>query len=256
MKRIRFTRRSGIALAPGTVALVAALAAGGGATAGCSGGCPGVDPPEPSAEQQVLLTPDSDAFRAEPPDTFVVRFETSAGEFAVEVTRSWAPLGAHRFYNLVRNGYYDGVRFFRVIPGFMAQFGVHGVPAIDEAWADRQIPDDPVLVPNRRGMVTYAKAGPDTRTTQLFINYGDNTRLDADGFAPFGRVVSGMDVVDRLYGEYGETSPGGNGPDHACLMTGGNAYLARRFERMDSIVTATVVREARAAVAADSVGGG
>jgi peptidyl-prolyl cis-trans isomerase A (cyclophilin A) len=236
------------------VALLCAVAVGGVAATGCGGGCPRVDPPEPTAEQQVLLTPGSDAFRATPPDTFVVRFETSAGEFLVQVNRAWAPLGAYRFYNLVRNGYYDGVRFFRVIPGFMAQFGVHGVPAVDEAWADRQIPDDPVLVPNRRGMVTYAKAGPDTRTTQLFINYGDNSALDADGFAPFGRVIEGMEVVDRLYGEYGETAPGGNGPDYACLMTGGNAYLARRFERMDTIGRATIVREANTAAPADSLG--
>ena len=248
---IRPRRHAGVA-----VAALAALAAGGGATAGCGSGYPRVDLPEPSAERQVLLAPESDAFRATPPDTFVVRFETSEGEFVVQVNRAWAPVGAFRFYNLVRNGYYDGVRFFRVIPGFMAQFGVHGVPAVDDAWADQQLPDDPVLVPNQRGMITYAKAGPNTRTTQLFINYRDNTTLDGDGFAPFGRVIEGMDVVDRLYGEYGETAPGGSGPDYACLMTGGNAYLARRFERMDSIVSATIVREANAATAApDSAGG-
>jgi peptidyl-prolyl cis-trans isomerase A (cyclophilin A) len=172
------------------------------------------------------------------------------------VNRAWAPVGAFRFYNLVRNGYYDGVRFFRVIPGFMAQFGIHGVPAVNDAWADQRLPDDRVLVPNTRGMITYAKAGPDTRTTQLFINYGDNSALDTDGFAPFGRVVQGMDVVDRLYGEYGETAPAGNGPDYTCLSTGGNSYLARRFERMDSIVSATIVREANAVAPADSSVGG
>jgi peptidyl-prolyl cis-trans isomerase A (cyclophilin A) len=245
----RRTARASIVLAS-----VAALLAGGGATTAC-GGCPGVDAPQPTAQQQVLLDPRSEAFRAPAPDTFVVRFETSKGDFVVQVNRAWAPLGAQRFYGLVRNGYYDGVRFFRVIPGFMAQFGVHGVPAVNDAWSNESIADDPVLVSNTRGMVTYAKAGPETRTTQVFVNYRDNSALDADGFAPFGRVIEGMDVVDRLYGEYGETAPGGAGPDYACLVSGGNAYLARSFERMDSVVTATIVREANATAVADSLGG-
>jgi len=234
------------------IAGIVALVAGGGATTAC-GGCPRDDPPQPTAEQQVLLDPSASAFQAPAPDTFVVRFQTSEGDFLVQVNSAWAPIGAQRFYNLVRNGFYDGVRFFRVIPGFMAQFGVHGVPAINEAWADERLPDDPVLVSNTRGMITYAKAGPDTRTTQVFINYGDNSFLDADGFAPFGRVIEGMDVVLRLYGEYGETAPDGNGPDYGCMLSGGNAYLARSFERMDSVVSATIVREANAAAVADSV---
>jgi peptidyl-prolyl cis-trans isomerase A (cyclophilin A) len=226
-----------------TAAIFAVL----GLTSSCGGECGGGAPPEPTEAQQVLLEPASDAFAAPAPDTFVVRFATSEGDFVVQVNRAWAPIGAQRFYSLVRNGYYVGVRFFRVIPGFMAQFGAHGVPAVDEAWLDQQIPDDPVRVPNERGTITFAKAGPDTRTTQLFINYRDNTRLDADGFAPIGRVIEGMDVVDRLYGEYGETAPGGNGPAHTCMLSLGNRYLERRFERLDSIVSTTIVREADAA---------
>lgn len=225
---------------------------------GCSSdGCPRVDAAEPAAAHHVLLEPESDAFRAVPPDTFDVRFETSAGEFLVRINREWAPMGAYRFYNLVRNGFFDGIYFFRVVPGFMAQFGVHGVPAVNEAWLDRQIPDDPVRYPNQRGTLTFATAGEDTRTTQLFINYRDNSAaLDPQGFAPIGRVAQGLDVVDRLYGEYGETSPQGEGPAYACMMEGGNAYLERRFERMDSIVRATIVREANAAIdtaAVDSI---
>jgi peptidyl-prolyl cis-trans isomerase A (cyclophilin A) len=218
-------------------------------TTSCGGECGGGEPPAPGEAQQVLLAPESDAFAATAPDTFVVRFQTSEGDVVIQVNRDWAPLGAQRFYNLVRNGYYDGVRFFRVIPGFMAQFGIHGVPDVDEAWMDQQIADDPVRYPNERGTVTFAMAGPDTRTTQLFINYRDNTRLDADGFAPIGRVVEGMEVVDRFHGEYGETAPGGAGPAHTCMLSLGNRYLERRFERLDSIVAATIVREANAAPA-------
>jgi peptidyl-prolyl cis-trans isomerase A (cyclophilin A) len=227
-----------------TSAIAATLAL---STSSCGGECGGGDAPQPGEAQQVLLEPGADAFAANAPDTFVVRVRTSAGDVVIQVNRDWAPLGAQRFYNLVRNGYYDGVRFFRVIPGFMAQFGIHGVPAVDEAWTDQQIPDDPVRHPNERGTLTFAKAGPDSRTTQLFINYRDNTRLDGEGFAPIGRVIEGMEVVDRLYGEYGETAPGGAGPAHTCMLSLGNRYLERRFERLDSIVATTIVREANAA---------
>jgi cyclophilin family peptidyl-prolyl cis-trans isomerase len=236
------TRTSFAALATAALAGLFSLT-----TTSCGGECGGGAAPEPSEAQQVLLDPGADAFAATAPDTFVVRFQTSEGDVVIQVQRDWAPLGADRFYNLVRNGYYDGVRFFRVIPGFMAQFGIHGVPEVDEAWMDWSIPDDPVRYPNERGTVTFAMAGPDTRTTQLFINYRDNTRLDADGFAPIGRVIEGMDVVDRFYGEYGETAPGGLGPAHTCMLSLGNRYLERRFERLDSIVRATIVREANAA---------
>jgi cyclophilin family peptidyl-prolyl cis-trans isomerase len=137
-----------------------------------------------------------------------VRFETSKGAFVVEVTRAWAPRGADRFYNLVRAGYYDDVAFFRVIEGFMVQFGIHGDPRANAVWREARIPDDPVAQSNRRGMVTYAMAGPDTRTTQLFINFRDNKGLDGQGFAPFGAVVEGLAVVDSLYSGYGEALPG------------------------------------------------
>src|SRR5207244_6499652 len=128
--------------------------------------------------------------------------ETSAGDFVIAVRRDWAPHGADRFYNLVKSGYYDGVRFFRVIPGFMAQFGIHGDPQVSATWRERSIPDDPVRQSNARGMVTFATAGPNTRTTQVFINYRDNAGLDGQGFAPFGQVVEGMEVVDRLFAGY------------------------------------------------------
>ena len=150
------------------------------------------------------------------PDRFRVRFETTKGPFVIEVTRAWAPRGADRFYNLVRVGYYDDVAFFRVIENFMVQFGIHGDPAVNAAWRQARIPDDPVTQSNKRGMVTYAMAGPDTRTTQLFINFRDNAGLDGQGFSPFGRVVEGLSVVDSLYSGYGEGAPSGMGPSRAA----------------------------------------
>jgi peptidyl-prolyl cis-trans isomerase A (cyclophilin A) len=155
------------------------------------------------------------------------------------VHRAWAPLGADRFYNLVRSGFYDGTRFFRVLPGFMAQFGIHGDTAVTAAWRERRIADDPVRRTNLRGMVTFATAGPGTRTTQIFINYGSNDRLDGMGFAPFGEVVQGMDVVDQLYGAYGEGAPRGRGPDQYRLNLEGERYLARQFPKLDKINKAT-----------------
>ena len=159
----------------------------------------------------------------------------------IEVHRDWSPQGADRFYNLVRTGYYDGVRFFRVISGFMAQFGIHGDPAVSARWRERRIPDDPVRQSNVRGAVSYAMAGPNTRTTQLFINFGDNSRLDGSGFSPFGQVVEGMDVVDRLNAEYGEGAPRGAGPDQSRIQAEGNAYLERDFPRLDFVRRATVL---------------
>jgi peptidyl-prolyl cis-trans isomerase A (cyclophilin A) len=209
---------------------------------GCERGCPDVEAPQVSAGQRVLLDPAGAALKEIPPDTYRVRLETSAGDILVEVVRAWAAMGAYRFYNLVRNGFYDGSAFYRVMPGFMAQFGVHAVPEVQMAWLDETIPDDPVQQSNVRGTVTFAKAGKNTRTTQLFINYGDNSRLDELGFAPIGHVVSGMDVADRLYGAYGETAPQGEGPDYACMLSGGSAYLADRFERLDIIERATIER--------------
>lgn len=187
-----------------------------------------------------IHNPADPGFAAQAPDSFRARFATTKGDFVIAVHRDWAPLGADRFYNLVRSGYYDGVRFFRVLPGFMAQFGIHGDTAVTAAWRERRIPDDQVRGTNGRGMVTFATAGPGTRTTQVFINYGNNDRLDGMGFAPFGQVVEGMDVVDKLYGEYGEGAPQGRGPDQFRLNVEGEKYLARQFPRLDKINKATV----------------
>jgi peptidyl-prolyl cis-trans isomerase A (cyclophilin A) len=175
------------------------------------------------------------------PGQFRVRFETSAGDFVIEVHRDWAPLGADRFHTLVTSGFYDGVRFFRVLPGFMAQFGINGDPRVMGEWRDRRIPDDPVRRSNTRGMVTFATAGPHSRTTQVFINYGDNGRLDGSGFAPFGQVVEGMEVVDRLFSGYGEGAPRGRGPDQSRIQAEGNAYLERGFPELDFVKRATLV---------------
>ena len=147
------------------------------------------------------------------PETFKVQFDTTKGKFTIEVTRSLSPNGADRFYNLVRSGYFKDIAFFRVIPGFMCQFGIHGDPKVSAKWRDANITDDPVKGSNTRGTITFATAGPNTRTTQLFINFGNNTRLDGMGFSPFGKVIEGMDVVDKINGEYGEGAPGGRGPD-------------------------------------------
>jgi len=212
------------------------------ALAGCKKEAP---PPAPPAPPQSTAAPDfhnpaDPGFSQQAPDSFRVRLATTKGAIVVAVKRMWAPHGVDRFYNLVRSGYYDGVRFFRVIPGFMAQFGLHGDTAVTAAWRERRIADDPVRRSNQRGMLTFATAGPGTRTTQLFINYRDNSRLDSDGFAPFGEVVEGMDVVDKLYGGYGEGAPNGRGPDQMRIHIEGEKYLARQFPRLDKITKATV----------------
>ena len=196
-----------------------------------------------TADKAVLANPASAALRERAPATYRARFETSKGDVVIEVHRDWAPLGADRFYNLVKNGYFDGVRFFRVIPGFMAQFGIHGDPPVAAAWRDATIPDDPVRQHNTRGTVSFATAGPGTRTTQLFINFGDNSRLDGAGFSPLGQVVEGMDVVDRLYGGYGEGAPGGRGPDQSTIQAQGNAYLERGFPELDYVKRAGIVTQ-------------
>ena len=194
----------------------------------------------PALAQSPLSNPA--ALREQAPATYKVRFETTKGAFVVEVTRAWAPRGADRFYNLVKNGFYDNVRFFRVISGFMVQFGINGDPAIMANWRTAQIPDDPVTQSNTRGMITFATAGPNSRTSQVFINFADNARLDQSGFAPFGKVVSSMNVVDSLNAEYGEGAPRGRGPDQSRLQSEGNVYLAKEFPRMDYIKKATIER--------------
>ena len=187
----------------------------------------------------MLLTPDSLTGTA--PDVFQARFETSKGDFVIEVHRDWSPIGADRFYNLVAHGYYDNVRFFRVIAGFMAQFGIHGDPTVSAAWQAQRIDDDSVTQSNTRGFVSYATAGPGTRTTQIFINYGDNSRLDGMGFSPFGQVVEGMEVVDSLYSGYGDTAPSGRGPEPPKIHVQGNAYLEKDFPHLDFVRKATIV---------------
>jgi peptidyl-prolyl cis-trans isomerase A (cyclophilin A) len=175
------------------------------------------------------------------PETFKAQFDTTKGKFAIEVTRSLAPNGADRFYNLVRSGYFTDIAFFRVIPGFMCQFGIHGDPTVSAKWREANIPDDPVKGSNTRGAITFATAGPNTRTTQLFINFGNNVGLDRQGFSPFGKVVEGMDVVDKINSEYGEGAPNGSGPNQGRIQMEGNAFLKKDFPNLDYIKSATIV---------------
>ena len=194
----------------------------------------------PALAQSPLTNPA--ALNAQAPATYKAKFDTSKGSFVILVHRAWARRGAERFYNLVKNGFYDNVRFFRVLSGFMAQFGINGDPKVMEAWRSAQISDDPVKQSNTRGKISFATAGPNTRTTQVFINFGDNSSLDRMGFAPFGEVVSGMKVVDSLYAGYGEGAPRGNGPDQAQMQMEGNAYLAKDFKKLDYVKKASIVR--------------
>ena len=180
------------------------------------------------------------ALHEQAPAVYKAKFDTSKGSFVVEVHRDWAPLGADRFYNLVKNGFFNNGRFFRVISGFMVQFGINADPAISAQWRNARINDDPVKTSNKRGLITFATAGPNTRTTQVFINFGDNAALDGQGFAPFGQVVSGMNVVDSLYSGYGEGAPRGSGPDQGRLQQEGNAYLMKEFGKMDFVKKATI----------------
>lgn len=182
------------------------------------------------------------ALTEQAPASYKARFDTSKGSFVIQVDRAWAPHGADRFYNLVKHGFFDNARFFRVISGFMVQFGINGDPRVSARWRDASIPDDPVKQSNTRGMITFATAGPNTRTTQVFINFANNANLDGMGFAPFGQVISGMDVVDRINAEYGEGAPRGRGPEQGRLQMDGNAYLAKSFPRMDYVKKATIVR--------------
>ena len=194
----------------------------------------------PALAQSPLANPA--ALTEKAPATYRAKFDTSKGSFVILVHRAWAPRGADRFYNLVKNGFYDNVRFFRVLSGFMAQFGINGDPALMAKWRVARIPDDPVKQSNRRATISFATAGPGTRTTQVFINFGNNGALDRMGFAPFGEVVSGMKVVDALYAGYGEGAPQGNGPDQARMQMEGNRYLTGNFKRLDYIKKATIVR--------------
>jgi len=181
------------------------------------------------------------AFTERAPAIYQASFETSKGTFVVEVHRAWAPLGADRFFNLVKSGFYDDCRFFRVIDSVLVQSGMHGDPKVQAAWAAATIPDEASTESNRRGTVTLASAGPDTRSTQFFINLADNGRLlDRRHLAPVGRVISGLDVVDSLYSGYGEGAPRGGGPDQSQIRAEGNAYLTRAFPKLDYIKRATI----------------
>ncbi len=175
------------------------------------------------------------------PDVYRVKFETSKGDFTVEVTKAWAPEGADRFYQLVRQKFFDETRFFRVVRDFVVQFGINGKPALSARWRNMTISDDPVKESNLRGRITFATSGPNTRTTQVFINLKDNARLDKSGFAPFGQVIDGMDVVERFFNAYGDGPPRGIGPDQDLIEGQGNAYLEAKFPRLDYVKTARIV---------------
>jgi len=170
------------------------------------------------------------------PDVYKASFDTSAGTFVVEVHRAWAPFGADRFYNLVKNGFFDNTRFFRVVPNFMVQFGLNGDPAVQAVWRSANLKDDPVKESNKKGYITFATAGPNTRTTQVFINYKDNGGLDSQGFAPFGQVTSGMDVVEKINSQYAEN------PNQGRIQAEGNAYLTKEFPKLDFIKKATIAK--------------
>ena len=185
-----------------------------------------------------LRTPAS--LKEKAPEVYKAKFDTSKGPFVIEVHREWAPLGADRFYNLVKNGFYDDTRFFRVLDGFMAQVGMNGNPDIQKAWSAAPLQDDPVKQSNKRGYVTFAHRGPNTRTTQFFINFGENAQLDRQGFPPFGQVVSGMEIAEKLYSGYGEGAPRGRGPSQGQITAEGNAYLTKDFPKLDYIKKATI----------------
>lgn len=185
-----------------------------------------------------LLDPEQATGQA--PDTYGVKFSTTKGDFIMDVHRAWAPLGADRFYQLVRIGYFDDVAFFRVVAGFMAQVGIHGDPRVNDAWRSQRILDDPVKESNKRGYVSFATSGANSRVNQIFINFGDNSRLDPMGFAPFGKVRD-MSVLDALYAGYGEAAPIGRGPIQALMQRRGNAYLKASFPQLDYVTRAVIL---------------
>jgi len=199
------------------------------------------EPAAPPAERHAALLDPSRA-REQAPERYTVRLDTTKGEILIDVRRSWAPLGADRFYNLVKIGYFDDTAFFRVISGFMAQIGIHGDPEVNRAWRTQRIEDDPVAHSNARGTVSFATSGKNSRVNQIFINLVDNARLDDMGFAPIGRV-RGLEVVEKLHAGYGEGAPAGQGPLQARIQNEGNAYLKASFPALDYIRSARVVDE-------------
>lgn len=192
-----------------------------------------------NGEAPGLRDPSQAALKA--PDLYRVKFTTTKGDFEIEVTRSWAPNGADRLYNLVKVGYFTDIALFRNIGGFMVQFGISGDPSLNNIWRAARIPDDPVTQTNAPGNVTFATGGPNTRTTQLFINHGNNANLDGMGFSPLGKVTAGAEVVSALYDGYGEGAPSGRGPDQGQLQKRGNAYLRESFPLLDYIKTASIL---------------
>ena len=203
---------------------------------GCGGS--GDDVPEDPRLQNPLMR--TSQFNETAPESFRARFETTAGVFVIEVHRDWAPLGADRFYNLVKGGWYDGVRFHRVLKDFTASWGIHDDPYVNFVWQKQLLADDPTTRSNVRGRVSFARSGPNSRTTQVFVNYKDNSSLD-DRFAPFGEVVEGMDVVGRLYAEYGDGPPRGEGVYQAMAIARGGEYFDEEFPELDRIERASVV---------------
>ncbi|MCP4805575.1 MAG: peptidylprolyl isomerase [Proteobacteria bacterium] len=180
------------------------------------------------------------ALNEKAPDAFKARFTTTKGDIVIEVHREWSPNGADRFYNLVKNGYFEDIAFFRNIKGFMVQFGIHGDPQLNAIWKDAKITDDTVVKSNTPGYVSFATSGPNTRTTQMFINHGGNDSLDGMGFSPFGQVVEGMSVVNELYDGYGEGAPRGKGPRQDLIQKQGNSYLRAEFPQLDYIQSASI----------------
>jgi len=222
---------------------IALVAAGIATAAGCHGSSAAMpNGTTPESAHAALRDPSNAYWTTRAPERFFVRFETTKGAFVIDVHRDWAPRGADRFYQLVQSGFFDDSRFYRVRAGYIVQFGIAGDPAIAQRWRDQRFPDDSVRHTDLRGVVAYAMTGPDTRTTQIYINLRDNTQLDAQGFSPIGEVVRGMDVVDALYAGYGETSGGGmrNGKQ-APMFEEGNAYLDRNYPKLDHLRRAVVV---------------
>lgn len=195
-----------------------------------------------SAQKNPLLNPSHPEWTQQAPDSFVVKVETSQGDFEIAVTREFAQIGSDRFYNLIRMGYYDDARFHRVVPGFIVQFGLAGKPELSQTWMNQPIADDANKISNVRGTIAFAFTEPGTRTTQLYINMVNNSRLDAGGFAPLGRVTKGMEVVDKLYSGYGESSGGGvRRGDQSKIVAEGNDYLDREFPKLDQILRAYIL---------------
>ena len=202
---------------------------------------PAAEPAKPADGPHPGLLDPAQAKLSAPPK-FKAKFETTKGDFVVEVNKEWAPQAADRFFSLVTIGYYVDIPMFRVIKGFMVQFGIHGDPKMNKIWKNASIPDDKGTQSNTPGMLTFATRGPNTRTTQLFINYGQNARLDGMGFAPFGKVVEGMDVVNSVYSDYGEGAPRGRGPSQPRMQGEGNTYLKAEFPEMDYIKSISILK--------------